>query len=50
MINRLFKHIKFNENIFLIIAIRYKKLYNTSNKTGGSYDVTFEIYSYLVDP
>lgn len=39
----------FNENDYLILALRYKELFNSSGGGGGSSEVPFEIDGYLTE-
>lgn len=41
--------IALDENTYLILALRYKELFNTSSGSGGGGDVPFEIEGYLTE-
>ena len=39
----------FNENTYLVLALRYKELFSTGNGAGGAGDVPYEIDTYLTE-
>jgi len=41
--------LKFNKNTYLILALRYKELFNGVGGSGGTGDVPFEIVGYLTE-